>query len=256
MGSLMASTCSPLLLGDAFDLLASLRDGSVDCILSDPPYGTTDLAWDKRIDWPRFWAEARRVLSPTGLAVLFSAQPFTTELINSNRAWFRYELIWEKTCATGWLNANRRPLTAHENICVFAPRLHSSVYNPQKTPGKPYKGSQGPRAQHYANTPKVGRDNPSGERHPRSVLHFDTIAHPQHPTQKPVQLMRWLVRTYSQPGQFIVDPFAGVGSTGVAALLEGRRFSGSEREAGYFQVGIEKLAAAQAGAAAQDPAYF
>lgn len=169
-----------------------------------------------------------------------------TELINSNREWFRYEMIWEKTGATGWMNANRRPLTCHENILIFAPKLYSSVYNAQKTPGKPFKGGGGgPCAAHYSNTPKLALDNPSGDRHPRSVLHFPSERGGEHPTQKPLDLLLWLVRTFTLPGQSILDPFMGSGTTGVAALQEGRRFTGVEMDAGYFETARKRLVVGQ-----------
>ena len=132
--------------GDCFDFLSSVPSNSVDAIISDPPYNTTALKWDKKIDWDKFWCETKRILRlPTSVVALFSAQPFTTDLINSNRKDFRYELIWEKSIASGFLDANKRPLRTHENILIFSEKFGGSIYNPQKFQGEPYrnKGRRG-----------------------------------------------------------------------------------------------------------------
>jgi site-specific DNA-methyltransferase (adenine-specific) len=125
--------------GDALTLMQQIPDNSIDTIITDPPYGTTALKWDKAIDWTAFWKQAKRILKrPTSLVVMFAAQPFATDLIVSNRAWFRYELIWEKTIASGFLDANKRPLRAHENILIFSEKWKGATYNPQKLPGTKY----------------------------------------------------------------------------------------------------------------------
>lgn len=236
--------------GDCFEVLlealrsGTLPPGSVDAIITDPPYGTTNLPWDEAINWPFFWQQARRLLSPSGIVILFSAQPVATDFILSNRAWFRYELIWEKNRATGFLNANKRPLTAHENILIFAPRPRQAPYNPQKTPGVPYKGGSGRSSAHYSDTPKQTLGSADGSRYPRSVLHFDSDRSGSHPSQKPLPLLEWLVQTYTQPGQLVLDPFMGAGTTGVAAFSHGRRFVGIEQEGKYFEVAYWRLGAA------------
>lgn len=224
-------------------MIAKIPSGSVDAIISDPPYATTNLSWDQPVDWEFFWSETKRILSPTGIVVLFSAQQFTTDLILSNRRWFRYELIWEKSNATGFLNANRRPLTCHENILIFAPRLHSAPYNPQKVAGKPYKaGKQSPGPGHYRAMVKTSRDNPSGLRYPRSVLYFASDKRKgNHPTQKPLSLMEWLALTYTNRSQVVIDPSMGSGTTGLACAKNGRRFIGVEREEEYFEMAKERL---------------
>lgn len=217
---------------------------SVNAIISDPPYATTNLKWDKPVDWPAFWGEAERVITPNALIVMFSAQPFTTTLINSKPDWFRYEIIWEKNIATGWLDAKKRPLRAHENILIFAPKFRGTIFNPQKTPGKPYTSTHGTHeCQHYTTKSRTQTVNLTGERNPRSVIRFSNARGSKslHPTQKPVDMMTYLVRTYTEPGDTIYDPFMGSGSTGVAALLEGRRFGGSEREFDYFKTAAMRL---------------
>lgn len=225
------------------DVITKMPDGSVDAIISDPPYGNTNLAWDKSLDWDWFWSQAARVLKPTGIVVLFAAQKFTFDLANSNRRWFRYELVWEKSHSTGFLNANRRPLVAHEHILIFAPRLFSTVYNPQKTQGKPYMaGKSTTGARHYHALVKTSRGNPSGLRYPRSVLYFPAERMKgNHPTQKPLALMEWLVLTYTNRGQVVVDPFMGSGTTGEACVKNGRRFIGVEREQDYFSMAWNRI---------------
>jgi len=229
--------------GDCFQLMGNIAAKSVDAVISDPPYGTTDLFWDAKIDLPRFWREMERVCKDTAMVVLFSQQPFTTDLINSQRGWFRYELIWHKTMAVGWLSANHRPLRAHENILVFAKRFKGSTYRPQKEQGyKPYVSRHTGPVAHYGRQrdwPSVSR-SVGGERYPRSVLHFAnggyTRSNPRlHPTQKPLALLEWLVKTYSQPSDVVLDPFMGSGTTGVACLQGGRAFIGMEQAPAYFK---------------------
>lgn len=235
--------------GDALELMRSLEPESVDALITDPPYGTTQLAWDKPIDWLSFWTLARRVCKPTAVQVVFSAQPFTTDLIASNRKRFRYEIIWPKTTSTGFLDANRRPLRAHENIVVFQDRTKGATYNPQKTTGHTdYRVTRRTEVGHYGAQRPENVTVSNGDRYPTTVLPPLAGQQPEsvHPTQKPVELMAWLVRTYTNPGDLVLDPFAGSGSTGVAALREGRQFVGSELVPEYQAIAEKRLAAAWA----------
>jgi len=238
-----------LYLGDCFEVMQQLPAGSVDAVVSDPPYGTTDLFWDTKIDLERFWKEVERICKDTAVIVLFSQQPFTTDLINSKRKWFRYELIWHKTMGVGWLSANQRPLRAHENILIFAKRFKGSTYNPQKEQGhKPYVNK------HTGPVPLYGRQQNwatvsrslNGERHPKSVLLFPNGGYSRgnprlHPTQKPLALTQWIVQCYSSSRHLILDPFMGSGTTGVACLRTGRHFIGVELEAQYFYLAQDRL---------------
>jgi DNA modification methylase len=203
---------------DCFQVFKALPDRSVDALITDPPYGRTSLPWNKAVDWPAFWREADRICTQTAVMVLFSAQPFTTDLINSNRSGFRYELIWHKTLAVGWLSANRRPLRAHENILVFARKFIGSTYNPQKELGhKPYRSQQSGTAAQYARHRAGNSQSLTSERHPRSVLHFPSRREVRlHPTQKPLGLLEWLVHSYTNPGETVLDPLMGSSTTGVA----------------------------------------
>lgn len=237
---------------DFLSVMRRQRPHSVDALISDPPYATTNIPWDQPIAWELFWKEAERVCKPTAVIALFSAQPFTTTLINSNPKHFRYELIWEKSNATGFLNANRRPLTCHENVLIFSSqKAKGSTYNPQKTPGKPYKATGNPKMPKHYNSKTVlkGTDNPTGERFPRTVLRFAREGKTLHPTQKPVSLMEWLVLTYSNPGDLVLDPFMGSGSTGVACAMHDRRFIGVDREMEYLQITTTRIDSILAGQA-------
>lgn len=249
-------------LGNCIDLMRTLPDNSVDALISDPPYGTTALAFDRQpIDWAAWWAQAKRITKPTAPIVLFAQQPFTTDLICSNRKMFRYLLVWQKTMPTGFLDANARPLRAHEDILIFA---HSGTqgtnkkrptYNPQKTAGEAYKRNRRPddMAEHY----KSSSMRQSGEyegRHPTTVIEFsnhngaywgNTQQTVKHPTAKPLDLMRWLVATYSNPGDTVLDPFAGSGTTGVACVQLGREFIGVELDATYHALASQRIAETQ-----------
>jgi site-specific DNA-methyltransferase (adenine-specific) len=238
--------------GDCFELMGKIADQSVDAIITDPPYGTTRLEWDQKIDLAAWWEAAGRVIKPSGVIAMFAAQPFATDLINSNRKWFRYELIWRKSRAVGFLDANKRPLRAHENILIFSRyfkrsndgKRAASTYNPQFTLGKPYKKSGG--LNHTAHYGKVieqpAREN-DGRRYPVDVLDFasDNNARSLHPTQKPLELVKWLVLTYTNAGELVLDPFAGSGTTLVACKYEDRCAIGIEQSEKHINVCLSRL---------------
>jgi len=229
---------------DCLDLLPTLPAASVDALITDPPYATTALPWDKKIDWTRYWAEVNRACKPNAVKVLFSAQPFTTTLINSNPKAFRYELIWVKPSVTGFLNANNRPLRAHENVLIFCDKFKGSTYNPQKTPGAPYTRPSTGHCPLY-NKQRDYTSVSTGGRFPKTWLHFkrDNYNKSLHPTQKPVDLMSWLVLTFSNAGDTVLDTFAGSGSTGRACQEAGRNFIGIEKEEEYHEIAELRLAA-------------
>lgn len=216
--------------------LSRLEAQSVDLVLTDPPYGTTSIKWDQAPDLREFWELVNYSLKDNGVVVSFCAQPFTTDLINSNRRHFRYELIWHKTMAVGFLDAKKRPMRAHENLAVFCRKPGGSTYNPQMTEGKPYKKSAGPGkpAVHYNGKRRTGGRDNAGTRYPRSVMTHNNRQKPSlHPTQKPLDLVEWLVKTYSNEGDLVADPFMGSGTTLVAAARNRRRAVGIEREEEY-----------------------
>lgn len=211
------------------DVLGSITGAAL--LLTDCPYGTTQLTWDVAPDLSVFWPLAYGACLPNALQVLFSAQPFTTDLITSNRKRWRYELIWHKAMATGFLDANRRPLRAHENIQVFADKFGGSIYNPQMTPTEPRKrhhAKTGDHTAHYAKFHKLHNTAIVSDRHPRDVLFFSNGhgGNSDHETKKPLDLMMWLVASFSNPGDLVIDPFCGSGSTLEACKRLGRRAIG------------------------------
>ena len=235
--------------GDCLEVMRQFPDGYFDCVCTDPPYGTTALAFDQiPIDWPAWWAEIHRVTKETGVIVCFAADLFTVDLIQSNRKNYRDRLVWEKTMPTGFLDANRRPLRAHEDVLIFARRFKGSTYNPQKTAGEAYGKPARSSANHYSASQNILSENPTGERHPLSVLKFANGNGNRdfHPTQKPEDLLMWLVSSYSLPGDKILDPFMGSGTTGAAALKLGRQFVGIELDEQYYKIAKRRIEAAQA----------
>jgi site-specific DNA-methyltransferase (adenine-specific) len=222
-----------LLEGDCLALLQRIPAGAVDLILCDLPYGTTQNRWDSVIDLPRLWAEYRRVLKPNGVVVLTAQGSFTARLILSNEPWFKYKIVWEKSKPTNFLNAKKQPLRKHEDICVFYGK--PCTYNPQMRPGTPYdKGVRKNQLSGSYGDFQPAHVRSDGERYPSDIVYFKTAESEAertvwHPTQKPVELGRYLVRTYSNEGDVVLDNAFGSGSFLVAAALEKRRFIGIER---------------------------
>jgi site-specific DNA-methyltransferase (adenine-specific) len=217
--------------------------GSVDMILCDLPYGTTENAWDKVIALEPLWEHYKRVIKPRGAIVLTSQQPFASILVASNARWFRHEWIWEKNIACGFVNAKKMPLRAHENVLVFGSA--SVPYNPQKTQGKPCR-----RATRTGVDPnldrilRTGSSNPSGLMYPRSVLKIKRESGQFHPTQKPVALFEYLIRTYTNAGETVLDNCMGSGTTAIAAINSGRHYIGFENDPKYFELARQRIALA------------
>ena len=220
-----------LIEGDCLERLQQIHAQSIHLILCDLPYGTTQNKWDSVIPLEKLWTQYRRVLAPGGVVVLTSQGPFTARLILSNEPWFKYKMVWVKSKATNFLNAKRQPLRRHEDICVFYPK--QPHYHPIMQPGPGY--DKGIRKNQL--TGSYGDFDPvhvksEGERYPTDVLYFKTAESEGkvwHPTQKPLALGQYLVRTFSRPGQVVLDNAFGSGSFLVAALKEGRNFMGIER---------------------------
>ncbi|QYM72873.1 site-specific DNA-methyltransferase [Pseudochrobactrum sp. Wa41.01b-1] len=237
-----------LYLGDCLEIMPSLPDTSVDLILADLPYGTTQNKWDSHIPLDDLWREYWRVLKPSGVVVLTAQTPFDKILGSSCLNYLRYEWIWEKTLPTGHLNAKKAPMKAHENILVFY--RSQPTYNPQKTTGHIRKTA----VKRKDDTPTYGTQKfdalpyNSTERYPRSVITFasDKQKSNLHPTQKPVSLMQYLIRTYSNEGETVLDNCMGSGTTGIAAALEDRKFIGIEKDQSYFIAATDRLTACRA----------
>lgn len=232
-----------LLQGDCLKLMKNIPDKSVDMVLCDLPFGTTMNKWDSVIDFDELWTAYKRIIKNNGAIVLFGQGLFTAELACSNKEMFRYRLVWEKTKAGGFLNARRMPLQAHEDISVFYKKL--PTYNPQMETGKPYvkravtNGDGGC----YGKFDRVGQTNiNNGTRFPRSVLRFSNDNHNSiHKTQKPVQLLEYLIRTYTNEGETVLDNCMGSGSTGVACVNTNRDFIGIELDKNYFEIAKERI---------------
>lgn len=231
-----------LLQGDCLRLLPSLPDSSIDMVLADPPYGTTQCKWDSIIDLASMWRELERVCKHNAAIVMTGAQPFTAQLVCSNIGMFKCEIIWEKGNATGFLNAKKQPLRAHESVLVFY--RHQPTYNPQMTSGHARKTSKRKtvNSECYGDALSL-TEYDSTERYPRSVQFFssDKQKSKLHPTQKPVALMEWLIRTYTNDGDTVLDFCMGSGTTGVACHNTGRQFIGMEMDEEIFNVANKRI---------------
>jgi site-specific DNA-methyltransferase (adenine-specific) len=215
--------------------MKTIPDQSVDLVLCDLPYGTTQNKWDSVIPFGNLWAEYRRVCA--GVVCLTASQPFTSDLMTSNRDWFRYAWVWEKSAATGHLNAKRMPMKLHEDVLVFAKGPHT--YNPQGL--VPY-GKVTKRGNNGGNFGESGNENfQEFTNYPRSILRVPHEQKPVHPTQKPVALMEYLVLTYTNEGDVVLDNTMGSGTTGVAAVKNNRKFIGIERDPDYFKIAEQRI---------------
>lgn len=234
-----------IVTGDGLAAMAGLPAASVDAIISDPPYGNTNIDWDTPVDWTAFWVQAERLIRPGGAVVLFACGKFTFELARTKWDWFRYKLVWVKDRPVGFLDANKRPMRMHEDVLVFGVG-RTPVYIPQFTLGRPYKASPRVRpALHYSTPGRSEVDN-SGRRYATDVMQFVVRDDESglHPTQKPLALMKHLVASYCPTGGRVADPFCGSGSTGAAvtAIGGGRSFWGCERDPAMAEKARRRLA--------------
>jgi site-specific DNA-methyltransferase (adenine-specific) len=227
-----------------------IPDRSVDMILCDLPFGTTQLKWDRRIAFAPLWKHYERIIKDKGVIILIGSQPFTTDIICSNRKLFRYEIIWEKTMKSGFFDANNRPLKGHENILVFYKQR--GTYNPQKTvvveSGKKTT-RRVERAKHYNNANASGYKY-NGTRYPTSVIKIsnwhgalfgNTTNATKLTTQKPVPLFSYLIKTFTNPGDLVLDNCIGSGTTAISCMQEGRNFIGFELKKATYKYAIERI---------------
>lgn len=240
-----------LLMGDCLELMAKIPTGSVDLVLTDPPYGTTACKWDSVIPLEPMWAAVRRVLKPNGAAVFTASQPFTSALVMSNATGFHQSLVWRKNKASGHLNAKRRHLTGHEDIAVFCDG--SPTYTPQMWKSRPSNAATRTKPTDvYGTQVPTTYEGGKTDRYPVTVLDFAVVNNDGtgdgrfHPTQKPVALMEYLIRTYTNPGETVLDFTMGSGTTGVAAMNCGRNFIGIERDEKYFDIAERRVLEAKA----------
>ena len=230
--------------GDCLELLKEIPDGSVDMVLCDPPYGTTACKWDSVIPFEPMWEQLNRIIKPNGAILLFGSEPFSSALRMSNIKNFKYDWIWEKEQGANFMLCKYQPYKVHEIISVFSKATHN--YFPQMTDGKPYVSGKGTSGDITGNVPKVQTKN-DGKRYPRSIQKFCTEkSKSKHPTQKPVALLEYLIRTYTNEGETVLDFTMGSGSTGVACVNTGRKFIGMELDPGYFETAKRRIEEAQA----------
>lgn len=230
-----------LVKANCLDVMKQIADESIDMVLCDLPYGSTACSWDSIIPLDELWEQYNRICKVNAAMIFTAAQPFTTILAASNILNFKYEWIWEKPQGTNPMNSKIMPLKSHENILVFYRK--KPTYNPQMWYSTPYSGFS-------SNTSKIGevygsqqskhRDNPEGSRYPKTVLKFKQEKG-FHPTQKPVELMRYLIKTYSNESDVILDNTMGSGTTGVACVLENRKFIGIENDVTYFKIAVDRI---------------
>lgn len=227
--------------GDCLEVMKSIPDKSVHMILCDLPYGTTQNKWDSVIDLRKLWAQYERILKSRGVVVLTSQGLFTAKLILSNEKWFKYKIIWIKSKATNFLNSKKQPLRKHEDICVFYKKM--PTYHPQMSTGEPYdKGYRKDQLSGSYGDFKPKHVKSDGKRYPLDVIYYEDehddaiyckTAESEgkvfHPTQKPVELGRYLIRTYTNKGDIVLDNACGSGSFLISAVLEDRKFIGIEK---------------------------
>jgi len=235
--------------GDCLELMKTIPDGSVDMVLTDPPYGTTACKWDTVIDLDAMWAELKRIVKPNGAIVMMASQPFTSMLVMSNPRWFKHSWVWEKNAGSNFGAMQYQPMKEHEDVVVFSAK--SPTYNPQMQPraesgramisaGIKSKASKG--ADVYGGL-NQGYDNSSQNpdlRFPRSIQRFNR-ERGYHPTQKPVALMEYLIKTYTNEAETVLDFTMGSGTTGVAAKNLNRNFTGIELDEEYFKIAQERI---------------
>lgn len=229
-------------LGDSFELIEEIKPQSIDLILEDMPYNSIDCEWDIKIDLQRYWESRKKILKPNGIIILTAQQPFATDLISTNRKMFRYEMIWNKILPVGFLNSKKMPMRLHENILIYYSKL--PTFNPQKRKGLPYK-KDGMRKQSnvYTNAYLERRNNSTGERMPTTIIEISNAdrVNKIHPTQKPIDLFEYLIRTYTNEGDLIFDGFGGSCTTAIAAYKSKRNFIVIEKEKKYYDLALIRL---------------
>ena len=235
------------MFGDCLQVMKQIPDHAVDMILCDLPYGITARnKWDKIIDLPILWEQYHRIAKDNSAIVLFSSQPFTTQLINSNPKEFRYDLVWEKNKSTGFLNAKVMPMRIHETVLVFYGS--KPTYNPQKTRGHKPMNAATRRIQstnYGLSKPEIPNEAGTTERYPTSVLKFPIINNDDpekwHPTQKPVELLEFLIKSYTNEGDVVLDNAAGAASTCIAAINTKRNYIGIEADKEYYDKALLRI---------------
>lgn len=237
--------------GDCLELMRGLPDNSVDMILCDLPYGTTVCKWDSVIPFEALWGSYRRIISDNGAIVLTASQPFSSELIMSASDLFKYAMVWVKSRPTGFTNANNKPMKKHEDVLVFSKGTTANgsarkmIYNPQGLVKKERKVKRTSRGGFHGERPNQKDEYTSSfTNYPNSILEFSSEGKTVHPTQKPVALMEYLIKTYTNEGDTVLDNCMGSGTTGVACANTGRKFIGMELDREYFRIARRRISEA------------
>lgn len=231
-----------LRLGDCLEIMQYIPNKSVDAIICDLPYGTTACKWDSVIPFEPLWAQYKRIIKDNGAIVLFSAQPFTSALIMSNPKWFKYEWIWDKITANGFLNAKHNPMRQHENILIFGNKK-VNYYPIMVALDKPSTYKCYTKSNTYGNFDNDDIKRIRTHKYPKTILQISKGAKKNnfHPTQKPIALMEYLVKTYTNQGDTVLDNCMGSGTTGVACKNLGRKFIGIEQDPNYFEIAKSRI---------------
>lgn len=225
---------------DCFDIFPTLKTKSIDMILCDLPYGTTKNRWDMVLDIDSLWSAYTRLIKDNGAIVLFGDGLFTATLMLSNKEMWRYNLVWDKRVGCDFLNANFKPMKSHEDIMVFYKK--KPVYNKQYWYSTPYKTlTNGRASDNYGKRDFIGSESADGRRNPLTIISFARDSNRIHPTQKPVALLEYLIKTYTNGGDTVLDNCMGVGSTGVACARTGRNFIGIEKDSDFFSKATERI---------------
>ena len=226
--------------GDCLEIMNKIPDKSIDMILCDLPYGTTKNKWDSVIDLELLWIQYKRIIKDNGCIALFAQQPFATVLGSSNLKMLKYEWIWQKDNATGFLNSKKMPLKIHENVLIFYKK--PPIYNPQMRLGfKPYTCKQGGHSSNYGDYTEGHLTKSEGERYPIDIIHFNRDKNKVHPTQKPIKLCEYLIKTYTNEMDIVLDNCMGSGTTGIACQNTNRHFIGIELDENYFNIAKQRL---------------
>ena len=233
-----------LMQGDCLELMKDIPDGSVDMVLADPPYGTTACKWDSVIPFAPMWEQLKRVTKKSGAIVMTASQPFTSALVMSNVKMFKYCWVWEKSKASNFMSAKRSPLKNYEDVLVFSST--SAPYSPQFTEGEAYAPRPGKKVTEVYNSSRdhMYRNGSDGKRYPKAIQYFKTSeaeGKVVHPTQKPVALMEYMIKTYTNEGETVLDFTMGSGTTGVAAKKLNRKFIGIELDEMYFNIAKDRI---------------
>ena len=229
-----------LMLGDCLERMKEIPDGSVDMVLTDPPFGVTSCKWDSTIPLEPMWEQLKRVIKPNGAIVLFGVEPFSSALRMSNIKDYKYDLKWDKVRGSNFATVKKRPFNSFEDIAIFY--KNQPTYNPQMWKGKPYEKKQGyvGEAKQTGLERKEVVTKSNGDRYPVSIIRYSKEKG-LHPTQKPVALMEYLIKTYTNEGETVLDFTMGSGTTGVAAKNLNRNFIGIEMDEGYFEIAKKRI---------------